>query len=193
MLSILIPSHNEKGVHDFVDEVEALDIAHEIIICNDRYGRGKGWAIREGLAEATGEIVAFIDGDGDIPARMLLRLLPFLDDFDIVVGSKRIWNAPWQRKILTHLSRIYIWVVFGLRVDTQTGVKIFKREAVMPWVTNGFFFDVEVLARAVNEGFKVIEVPIKAEIKKQVSAGALWRTLVESVILWFRLLFLVKQ
>lgn len=170
----------------FVKEVEKELPAHEIIIASDRAGRGKGWAVREALQHAKGDRIAFLDSDGDIPPRMLRRLIPFLDDFDVVVGSKRIWKAPWHRKIITHLSRIYIRLFFGLTCDTQTGIKLFRREALDSWKENSFIFDVEILAKAKKKGMKIIEVPIEAEIKNPMSRKALWNTFLGSIRLMFR-------
>lgn len=188
MLSILLPSHNEEGIEAFVEEVERVLPADQIIIARDRYSRGKGWAVREALLHARGDQIAFLDSDGDIPPRMLKRLLPFLEDYDCVVGSKKIYRAPWHRKIITHLSRLYIRIAFGLNVDTQTGIKLFRSEALEYWKTDGFFFDVEVLAKAKRRGMRIIEVPIEAEIKSGMSLKAIYLTLRESVWLWFRLL-----
>lgn len=187
MLSILVPSHNEKGIHDFVSALErAVPEAHEIIIAQDRKGRGKGWAVREAMLRARGDQIAVIDGDGDIPPRMLWRLFPFLEDYDVVVGSKKMTRAPMQRKIITYLSKIYIRLFFGISVETQTGIKLFKRDALPYWEINGFFYDVEILSKCVKKGLKIIEVPIEAEIKEKMSGRALWVTLWESLRLKFR-------
>lgn len=186
MLSTLLPCHKEKGIDEFVKEVERVLPAHEIIIASDRTGRGKGWAVRQALMHAKGDRIAFLDSDGDIEPRMLLRLIPFLDDFDVVVGSKRIWHAPLHRKILTHLSRVYMRVMFGVTFDTQTGIKLFRREAIQGWRLDGFIFDLEILIKAKQRGMKIIEVPIEAEIKESMSWRIICKTLWESLILWFR-------
>jgi dolichol-phosphate mannosyltransferase len=187
MLSILIPSHKEEGVLNFVDQLEKLfPETHEIIIASDREGKGKGWAVRHALLNAKGTAIAIIDGDGDIPPRMLGRLFPFLEDFDVVVGSKRMTHAPWHRKIITYFSRIYIKVFFGISVETQTGIKLFRREALDFWKTDGFFFDVEMLLNAQKKGMKMIEIPIEAEITSSMSWRIIWATLLESIRLKFQ-------
>jgi glycosyltransferase involved in cell wall biosynthesis len=193
ILSILLPNHNELNIHEFVDECVALGIASEIIVCTDRYGKGKGWATREALKQATGDSIALLDSDGDIPARMLLRLLPFLEDFDVVVGTKRVNHRYIWRRVVTHLSRIYIRGLFGIQVETQTGIKLFRRKALTDWVADGFIFDCEILAKAKRFGMRMIEVPIEAEISAKIMKGAIWRTLKESLTLKYRLLFLVKK
>ena len=193
MLSILIPDHNEKNIKDFVEEVESLNIAHEIIISKDTESRGKGWALLQAFLASKGDLIAFIDGDGDIKPRMFYRLLPFLEDFDVVVGSKRITRAPMRRKIMTHLTRIWFRLLFGVQVDTQTGIKIFRREVFDLWAnyweSNGFIFDVEILSNLQRLGCRMIEVPIEAEIRRQLPFTRIFKILGESLWLRYRLSF----
>ena len=123
---------------------------------------------------------------------MLLRLLPFLEDFDVVVGSKRITKSPLRRKIMTHVTRIWFRFLFGVYVDTQTGIKIFKREAIesiTTWESNGFIFDPEIISRLQKKGFKMVEVPIECEIRRQVALKTINRIFLESLWLRWRLWF----
>lgn len=193
MLSILLPSRREPEIQAFVQEIESKIPAHEIIVSSDRDGRGKGWAVREALSVASGDQIAFLDGDGDISPRMLLRLLPFLQDFDAVVGTKRITHKSAKRRVVTYLSRIYIRIFFGLNVDTQTGIKLFRRQMLEPWKTDGYLYDVEVLARIKKRGGRIIEVPIEAEITEKIEWRTIWKTFLESLHLKFLLLSPVKR
>jgi len=187
MLSILVPAHNEENIQAFVEELEkSIPEAHEIIVASDREGKGKGWAVREAMLHATGNMIAFIDGDGDIPPRMLWRLFPFLEDYDVVLGSKKMTHAPLHRKIITYLSRLYIRIFFNIPEETQTGIKLFRRDALEYWKMNGFLYDVEILAKAKKRGMRMIEVPIEAEIKSSMSWRALWLTFTESLRLKFQ-------
>lgn len=191
MLSIILANHLEPEIAKFVQEVEDKLPVTEIIVSTDRESKGKGWAIREALAQAKGDQIAFLDGDGDIPARMLLRMLPFLEDFDVVVGSKRIGKSPMRRKVMTRLTRWWFKVLYGFKVDSQTGIKLFRREALealdWSWESNGFIYDAEVLARLQAKGFRMIEVPVECEIKRQVSFKTIWTIFMESIWLRFRL------
>lgn len=193
MLSILIPNHNEKEIYDVISDIEKLNIAHEIIIANDGESRGKGWALREAFRESKGDVIAFIDGDSDVCPRMLLRLIPFLSDFPVVTGSKRITHSPLRRKIMTHLTRIWFRFLFGVYVDTQTGLKLFRREALEAldggWKSSGFIFDAEIIARLQRKGFKMVEVPIEVEIRKQLAFKTIFRIFGESLWLRWRLWF----
>ncbi len=191
-LTIILPNRDEVGIHQFIKEIEDRLPVTQIIVCKDTERRGKGWAIRSALNYAQGEWICFLDGDGEIPARMLLRLIPFLEDFDVVVGSKRITHSPMRRKVMTRLTRLWFKLLFGLKADSQTGIKLFRRAALdnlnWKWESNGFIFDVEVLARLQQRGFRIIEVPIECEIKRQLAFKTIFRIFGESVWLWFRLL-----
>jgi glycosyltransferase involved in cell wall biosynthesis len=198
MLSILIPNRDEQHIQMFISECEKILPAHEIIISNDTEGKGKGWALREALIHSKGDYIAFIDGDGEIEPRMLLRLLPFMDDFDAVVGSKRIAaTAPLRRKIMTRLTRLWFKFLYGVRVDTQTGIKLFRRRVLnfysSYWESNGFIFDVEILANLQKKHYRIIEIPVEAEIRKQLSFKQIFRILGESLWLKYRLSFHAKK
>lgn len=194
MLSILLPSKSELNLDSFIAEIERILPVHEIVIYNDRQGRGKGYALREAFEASKGDCVAFLDGDGEIPARMLLRLLPFIEDFDVVCGSKRITHSPLRRKIMTHVTRIWFRFLYGVQVDTQTGIKLFRRSALKAleggWEASGFIFDAEIIARLQRKGLKIVEVPIECEIRRQLAFRTIFIIFGESLWLWFRLLFL---
>lgn len=179
-ISILVPSKNEPKILKMLVELEEQFPMSEIIIAKDRYGHGKGWAVREALEQATGDFICFIDGDMDIHPAMIWRLLPFLDDYDVVVGRKQI-RGLLSRRILTRLSRLYIWLFFGLNIDTQTGVKIFKRKALLPWKSDSFAFDIEILHNAKKAGFSIIEVPVETNIRKKAKLSSVWKCFVESL------------
>lgn len=139
--------------------------------------RGKGYAIRFGMAESRGEIIGFIDAGMDINPNGLSMLLEHFEwyDADIIVGSKRHpvskVDYPWQRRILSIGYQLVVWTLFGLQVrDTQVGMKFFKRavlEKVLPrLLVKRFAFDVEILAVANYLGFKrIYEAPIDITLR----------------------------
>lgn len=159
-LSILIPNHNEENIERMVEETERIFPEAEIIVCTDRYSKGKGWSLRQAMLHCSNDVVCLIDGDLDIHPRMIKRLIPFLEDYDIVLGKKQI-RSRLSRRILTRLSRLYIRALFGLSFDTQTGIKLFKKSVVPYWEANSYAFDIEVIGRAHALGIPIIEVPVE--------------------------------
>lgn len=188
MLSIILPSKNEPNVTNVVEELEYLFPGAQIIVSNDGAGLGKGWAVRQGLKYATGDTVCFLDGDGDISPKMIFRLIPFISDYDIVCGVKPI-SGIWSRRIITYFSRLYIAFFFGVKVDSQTGIKLFRRYALTEWYNNGWLFDLEILSKAKKNKLSMIEVPIEyTPGNKKVKLISLWKTFKESVTLWLELI-----
>lgn len=159
-ISILIPSKDEPKVHLVVDEIGKTVPAYQSIVCNDTEGKGKGWAVRQGIEVADGDVIGIIDGDMDIHPRMFNRLIPYLEDYDIVVGKKQV-RGSLARRLLTRLTRVYTYILFGLNYDTQTGIKLFKDYAVFKYETDSYAFDIEMLAKARQKGMSIIEVPVE--------------------------------
>lgn len=139
--------------------------------------KGKGYAVRFGMAESQGDIIAFIDSGMDINPNALSMLLEHFEwyEADIIVGSKRHpvskVDYPWQRRILSVGYQFLVWLLFGLKVrDTQAGMKFFRREVlerVLPrLLVKRFAFDVEMLAVANYLGYRrIFEAPIDVELR----------------------------
>ena len=138
---------------------------------------GKGWAVRYGMARSDGDLIAFIDSGMDINPNNISMVLEHMEWYgsDIIVGSKRHSASKVNYSLL---RRIYsegyfriVQILFGLKIrDTQTGLKIFKRqvlEKVMPrLMVKAFAFDIELLAVANHLGFtKIHEAPVEIDLK----------------------------
>jgi len=176
--SIIIPSHKEPQILDLMEEIEQEIGPSQIVVCNDRYGKGKGWAIRQALEQATGDCYIFIDGDRDIVPQEIFKILLYLKEFDIVVGKKELPHR-WDRRILTYLSRIWIWVLFGLSVDTQTGIKGFNYKP--SWKTDLWAYDIENLYKAKQMGKTMVEIPIHATVSDGKSIWDILSTLKDTI------------
>ena len=183
MISFILPNRNEKKVHEVISGIEALGYECEIIVAVDRDSRGKGWAIREAFNHSKGDIVCFLDADGDIDPKMVRRIIPHLEEFDIVVGKKDT-KGRFSRYILTICSRIFIYILFKIPVDTQTGIKVFKRSALPGWECNGWAFDIEILAKAKKAGFSMFEVTIDAVSTRRMKLKSIWNTFISTLKIW---------
>lgn len=138
--------------------------------------KGKGYAVRFGIAESRGDIVGFMDSGMEINPNGLSLLLEHFEWYkaDIIVGSKRHpvskVDYPWQRRILSIGYQVLVRVLFGLKIkDTQVGMKFFRREVlekVLPRVlVKAYAFDIEILAVANNLGFKrIYEAPVEIKL-----------------------------
>lgn len=190
-LSILIPNHNEEKIEEVKFWCKYFFPSAEIIIENDKNGEGKGCTLRKALSKSTKDKILFLDGDLDIFPLKIYKLIPHLETHDIVIGTKQWTKTKFPRNIISFLSRNLIKVMFCLPVsDTQTGLKLFKRETLQEWKTNGYIFDIEILAKAHKQGYKIKEVPImNVQTTKHKSIKILGKELWSALNLWFRLSF----
>ena len=187
-LSIIIPNHREKWCNEVVAWCKHLYPFAQIIVSHDNYGMGKGWAIKQGLKEVNRETVVLIDADMDIHPKEIKKLLAKKDNYDIVIGVKDIKFIPFRRKLLTIFSRLIIRILFGLPIsDTQTGLKLINRKALVGVNTNGFAYDVEMLAKAHDFGYVIGEVEIDVHTTKSKSFKTMIKTLKEMLIVWMGL------
>jgi len=124
-----------------------------------------------GLTAAQAPIVGYVDADGSTAIEEMIRLFGHLTSYDVVFGSRWIPGlAPavrqgWARRLESRGFNLLIRVLFGLSFhDTQCGAKVFKKsavDAVLPHlVSKGFEFDVELIWRLVQAGYRIEEVPI---------------------------------
>ncbi len=171
---IMVESNSTDGTRSIVETYAAHPRVK--LILEDR-PRGKGHAVRAGLAHATGDVILIQDADLEYD----------LDDYDIllaplaagrqefVLGSRhgeggwairKFSDQPFQALILnlahwgfTLLINValFIWLK-----DPFTMYKVFRRECLegLTFECNRFDFDWELLMKLVRKGHRPIEIPI---------------------------------
>lgn len=156
-----------------------INVVHDLISKNSRIKLisnkkrlGKGRAIKHGVFGAEKKYVTYMDADLSADPSELERLLVFIDEFDIVVGSRILRgelppiNRPFIRSFLSHCySKLFRAMFRTVSVyDPQCGLKLFKSEVARTLLsqteTDGFAFDCEVLVKASRLGLTIKEVPI---------------------------------
>jgi glycosyltransferase involved in cell wall biosynthesis len=169
--------------------------------------RGKGFAVRTGLARATGVFVGFIDADGDIPPEVLPDFVVAARNTgaDICFGSKSHPQAhvevPPVRRLSSWAYRWVVRVLFQLSVrDTQTGVKIMRDEvarAVLPHlVEDRFVLDVELFVVAQRLGYRhfvELPIPMNGRYRSTVSARSALVIMADTLKVFWRLKVLSRQ
>jgi len=124
---------------------------------------GIGSCYRDALAVAGGEYFTWFPADGEDQAEEISACLPYLSS-DRVVTCYHLDTD--QRSIFRKiLSRIYTGILnsfFGLRIKYYNGLAILKtdRARALPFVSNGFFCNAEILIRAVKSGCKLVELSL---------------------------------
>jgi glycosyltransferase involved in cell wall biosynthesis len=166
----------------FEEAEKAAKLRPNLKVVGYKVNKGKGNAVRYGMARSHGDVIAFIDAGMDLDKGSLIMALQHFEwyDADIVVGSKRhpasYVEYPWQRKIFSFFYQLLVKILFGLNIrDTQVGLKIFRREVLektLPrLLVKEFAFDIEMLSVANYLGFtKIYESPVR--VKMDFGAGS---------------------
>lgn len=146
---------------------------NKIILLKNGANRGKGYSVKRGMLQATGDIRVFADADMSTPIETLTGMIEFVNKgYDVVIGSRRTQGAIIeirQNFLRENMGRVFnmlvrLIVLRGFR-DTQCGFKLFTKKAAENIFKfqkfDNFVFDVEILYIAKKLGFKIIEAPVK--------------------------------
>lgn len=194
MISIIIPIFNEeKTISQILDKVLAVQPFHikkEIIVIDDastdtshqilmnysdkiKYFKnetncGKGYSVRKGIEEATGDVVIIQDADLEYEPQDYEKLLkPIIDKkANVVFGSR--FTGEHNNLFYTHLVAnkfitFLIDIFFNTTLsDVEVGYKVFKKSVLdkIKLKENRFGFEIEVAAKILKLGEKIYEVPI---------------------------------
>lgn len=134
--------------------------------------RGKGFAVRHGLLQATGDRVLMTDADLSTPIEELGKLERAMSAHgaDIAMGSRALGEVVVaQRGVRSFAGKVFNKIMRGVLFlpfhDTQCGFKLLRREACRPVFeamrVERFSFDVEMIFLALRAGLAVEEVPVR--------------------------------
>jgi len=212
LLSIIVPVFNEvRTVRAVIERLSsiALPINREILIVDDgstdgtrgvlsdvkRSGApvtvieaarnaGKGSAIRLGLSQVGGTIVAIQDADLELDPQQLASLIqPIVArEADVVYGSRFLNGAPgapWMtvaaNRVLTGVTN----VLYGSSLtDMETCYKVMRTEIArsLDLTANRFDIEPEITARLLRRGYRIRELPVRFDPRSRAQGKKIgWR------------------
>ncbi|MBA8793956.1 glycosyltransferase involved in cell wall biosynthesis [Friedmanniella endophytica] len=128
---------------------------------------GYGAAVHAGIASATADIVAVIDGDGSLdPAELVEPVRMIVDGrADLVCGrrrpvARRVW--PWHARLGTLFLAGLIRVGSGVPVHDIAPVRVARREALLALDLRDrrCGYPLETILAAARAGWRIVEVDV---------------------------------
>lgn len=188
-ITVIIPAKNEeKSIGKLVENILKLNVDYEVIVVDDgstdltgvlaeRAGAkvlkrltsgGNGAAVKAGARVAKGDILIFMDGDGQHNVEDIPRLLEkYKEGFDMVVGNRDSRSqASFGRLAANRLyNALASWVV-GHRIrDLTSGFRVVSAEKFKEFLyllPNGFSYPTTSTMAFFRAGYSVCYVGIKA-------------------------------
>lgn len=177
-----LPSLNYEiiGVNDgSKDNTKEIMKENEYKLLNTKFisyeiNRGKGGAVKEGVLNAKGEWILFMDADLSTDISAIKTVLDNINSCNFIIGSRRhkdtilVKKQGFKRKFIGNCCIIITNILTGLHLlDTQCGFKAVKRnlatKIVKKQTINRWAFDVEWLYIAKINKERIKEIPIKWE------------------------------
>ncbi len=169
---LVVDDASPDGTGGLVDELAAADERVHVLHRTDRTGLGAAyiagfrWALDAGY-----DVLVEMDADGSHAPEQLPRLLAALGHADLVLGSRwvpggEVKNWPKSREVLSRGGNLYTRLALGIELHDATGGYRAYRRKVLQTIelsgiaSQGYCFQVDLAWRAVQAGFRVVEVPI---------------------------------
>jgi glycosyltransferase involved in cell wall biosynthesis len=171
---VIVESNSTDGSREIVLGYQA-DPRVKLIL--EDTPRGKGHAVRAGLAQATGDIILIQDADLEYDLNDYeVLLVPIITGRQAFVLGSRHTEGGWAIRMFDDqpLHALFLnlghWT-FALMINTALGIwlndpftmyKVFRRDCLdgLTFESNRFDFDFELLMKLVRKGYRPIEIPI---------------------------------
>jgi glycosyltransferase involved in cell wall biosynthesis len=190
-VSVIIPAFNEaENLGHVVQRIGALYPDFEIIVVNDGstdetasvasdsgaivyshpYNIGNGAAIKSGIRIASGEILIFMDGDGQHDPEEIGALLSYFPDYDMVVGARgKGAHSTWSRALG---NKIYNWFAsYAAKfqvMDLTSGFRAIKADIarnLLYLLPNTYSYPTTITLGVLRSGRSLKYIPIRAKVR----------------------------
>jgi glycosyltransferase involved in cell wall biosynthesis len=200
-ISVVFPTYNEReSIRSAILDFAATDVVDEILVINNNAApgtseevalatsqiqsgtlvreiheprQGYGFAIQRGLREATGDYIVVSEPDGTFLGRDTFKLLAYVDDFDVVYGSRTARTFIWRGANMGAWLRWGNWGVAKMMeflfnstnlTDVGCTMRLVRRDVLAEledeFTIGGSAFGPEMMLLSLLHGLRVIQVPV---------------------------------
>ena len=150
------------------DETLAICEAHSIRVISHPCRMGNGAAVKTGARHAHGDIIIFMDADGQHdPADIVVLLAKMAEGYDMVVGARLAHtHASWMRRLGNAFFNHLASAMTGHKIDDLTsGFRVVRAEYFRRFLyllPNGFSYPTTSTMAFFRSGLTVAYIPIHA-------------------------------
>ena len=196
-VSIIIPACNEaQSIGGVVSKLRSLHPKCEIIVIDDGskdnttevaghagaivyrhpYNIGNGAAIKSGIRVASGDILVFMDADGQHDPEDVKRLLEYLPEYDMVVGARSMADQASISRALG--NQVYNWLAsyvakFKIQ-DLTSGFRAVKADIARSFLyllPNTYSYPTTITLGVLRSGRSLKYISIRARARKKGKSG----------------------
>ncbi len=192
---VVVDDGSPDGTGKIADELADADGRVHVLHRTRKDGLGAAYiaGFEWGLAGGY-QVLVEMDADGSHSPEQLPRLLRALADADLVLGSRwvpggAVVNWPLRRQVISRGGNLYTRLALGFALrDATGGFRAYRRDVLLAIdyqavASQGYCFQVDLARRAVDAGFRVVEVPItfverergESKMSGAIVREALWR------------------
>jgi cellulose synthase/poly-beta-1,6-N-acetylglucosamine synthase-like glycosyltransferase/glycosyltransferase involved in cell wall biosynthesis/O-antigen/teichoic acid export membrane protein len=166
---IVVDDHSTDNTKNVLRKLSAK---YPITILFKRGKIGKAYSILEAVENSSAEYIAMIDGDLQYAPEYIPELIKKAqkENLGIVIGNRKVHHESRIRQFISKVGHaIYAKLILGMNTDTQSGLKLFRREIIgymdtkdiKPWA-----FDLPLIHTANELGMKVGSIDIDFERRR---------------------------
>ncbi|KOV81737.1 polyprenol monophosphomannose synthase [Nocardia sp. NRRL S-836] len=169
---LVVDDGSPDGTGQLADEMAAADQRVHVMHRTEKAGLGAAYVAGfQWALEREYGVVCEMDADGSHAPEQLHRLLDALPQADLVIGSRwvpggEVVNWPVQREVLSRGGSLYSRIALGANIRDMTGgFRAFRADTLRKLnlasvASAGYCFQIDLLWRTIELGFRVREVPI---------------------------------
>lgn len=167
---VIVQDKGTDNTSSIVNQFSLSESRVRMLNLPTRLGKG-GSIISAALSCDTKGYLTYMDVDLSADPSELERLLPFMRNYDIAIGSRilrgnlRKIKRPFYRSLLSNSYSTLFRILFRVPIhDPQCGLKVFRKEIISKLfgevTVTSFAFDTDLIVRAFAQGLRIKEVPI---------------------------------
>jgi glycosyltransferase involved in cell wall biosynthesis len=177
------------------DHTESVVTKFGAILVSNAYPMGNGAAIKRGARNATGDVLVFMDADGQHRPEDISKLLDKLEaGYDMVVGARNGSGQASRHRGLANgfYNRLASWMVGHAVKDLTSGFRAVRREKFMEFLyllPNGFSYPTTITMAFFRAGYAVTYESIDVQPRMQGTEShiRLWRDGVRFLLIIFKI------